>query len=211
MSTPTARPHCKTLWECCLNVQAWNVTTTLVTAFCLALATVLLVQDCYVPDNDVSSVECASKTSVLFADEWVLVVLIALIALCFIVLYQILVTAGFTCDNWCKNKRHTVFLAFIAAICAAVYADFVHSTLKKVPTSPISDPDACFVCPDGQDPSILGGLYFGVVFAFFGAGVTLVVSCTGNRQENGSFKDSSIKLNTFQIRETQPEGSSSQA
>ena len=172
--------------ECCGSVEAWNVTTTLFTAFFLAVGTVLLVQKCYVPDNQTLSSECASKTTVLFADKWVLVVLIACVAFAFIVMYQILRGVGLTCMASCKNKRHNVFLAFLAAACAAVYADFVASTLRRVPTSPIEDPDACFVCPNGRSQNNLAVVFIGVAFAFVGAGITMVVACKSETADSNN-------------------------
>lgn len=163
--------------DLCHSPQAWNVTTTLLTAFFLIVGTILLVQNCYVPDNGTLSSECASQASILFASKYAVAYVIASIALSIIVLYQILVAAGITCDGMCNNSRHTIVLALVSAISAAVYADFVHDTLQKVPTSPIGNPEACYVCPNGRDDANLGVLFTAVVFAFLGFVSTIIVSC----------------------------------
>ena len=170
----------------CNSAIAWNTTTTILSAFFLALGTVLLTQECFVPSTNTLKSACASQATVLFADYWVLVVLIACCAFILIVIHQILVVSGLTCDGVCKNKRHVVVLSGVTAICAAIYADFVDHTLKEIPTTAIQQPDTCFVCPDGTDPTNLAALWIGVVCAFAGFVVSLVLVCSNNgRRDDG--------------------------
>ena len=107
---------CKELFS---GARAWNATTTILTAFFLVVGTLLLTQSCFVPDNGMNAADCASQTSVLLADSWVLIVLVATGAFILIAVYQILVAVGVTCDGFCNNERHTIFLSLVAAVCAA--------------------------------------------------------------------------------------------
>ena len=179
----TMAGNCSVCRRLFVNVQAWNVTTTLFTAFFLVVATIVLLKSCYVPNNDMTTIACASQTNLLFEDSWVLVVLICVVAFVLIVMYQILVAAGVTCDGWCNNKRHTVFLSLLAAISAAVFADFVDHTLRNIPTSAIADPDACYVCPNGQDSGKIALLYIGVIVAFIGFAATVILACSKKNED----------------------------
>ena len=163
--------------QLCCNVHGWNVTTTIVATLFLIVGTLVLTQTCYVPDNGASSANCAGQTSVLLYDSSVLVALVAVIALCITLLFQILVLAGCTCDGWCNNQRHTVVLSIVTFVAAVTYANFVQEELDKLPTSQISDPDACLVCPHGKETDNLLALWIGPVVAFFGVAATMWVSC----------------------------------
>ena len=166
-----------TLRQLCCNVQGWNVTTTIVAAFFLVIGTLVLTQTCYVPDNGVSSANCAGQTSVLLYDSNVLIALVAVVALCITLLFQVLVLMGCTCDGWCNNKRHTVAMSMVTFVAAVTYASFVQNELKKIPTSSISDPDACLVCPHGRETENLAALWFGPVSAFLGFAITSYLTC----------------------------------
>ena len=182
-STKNIRTSCANLFR---SAEAWNVTTTLITAFFLACGVIALTQTCYVPDNDTKSVECASQTTVLFADKWVLVVLIAAITFVIIMMYQILVAAGITCSGLCNNKRHTITLSLLTAVSATVFANFTISTLDKIPTTPISDPDACFVCPHGRDSANVALMYVAIAVAFAGFLATIFLTCCNGSSDSSN-------------------------
>lgn len=168
---------CSCLKDAVRSPRVCNVGTTILSAGLLIIGTVALMQSCFVPDNDTTSLECASKTTVLFAEEWVIVVLISGIALVLIFFYQILVFGGCTCMSKCDNNRHTVTLSLITGISSTIYVDFVKNTLDKIETSAIANADACYVCPQGHDPLRQSILYCGAVIAWVGFVGCLVISC----------------------------------
>lgn len=172
--------------QLCCNVHGWNVSTTVVCTLFLILGTIVLTQTCYVPDNGVSSANCAGQTSVLLYDSSLLVALVAVVALCLTLLFQLLVLVGCTCEGWCNNTRHTVALSIVTFVAAVVYANFVQEELSRLPTSQISDPDACFVCPHGKETNNLVALWIGPVVALFGVAATLWVSCFRQCFDNDS-------------------------
>ena len=176
------------------NAKAWNVTTTILAGGCLIAGTVVMVQTCTVPDNNTPSYECAGQTTELISNELIFALLISMAAFILIFLYEILVAIGMTCDSCCRNERHTVFIALLAAISATVYADYAMQEMDRVPRTAISNPDACFVCPDGDSPTAKGLFYTAIVITWLGVATCMYVVCLMTRKSAEKKKFEGLKM-----------------
>ena len=173
--------------KCCdlvKNAVTWSATSIILTGALLSIGSVALLQTCYVPENDVSTIECASKTTTLMKNKFVLFALIAMATLILLFFYEILVAVGFTCDGMCNNVRHTVFITLIAGIASTAYTEYLVKTLDSVPTSTINNPDACLVCPNGRDHGRIFWLVRGCIVAWTGFVATLII-CFQPSDERG--------------------------
>ena len=137
-----ARPTCRELFS---SAVAWCATSTIITGFFLCLGTILLVEECFVPDTDKPSAQCASETTTLLSNRFVMFLLIALITFILVFLSQILVAIGWTCDSMCNNERHTVFVTLLSAVSSSLYVNYLTRELNDIPKSFVGNPDACLI------------------------------------------------------------------
>lgn len=77
--------------------------------------------------------------------------LVACVVLVLLSSYHVLDAGGIRCCSCCVHDRSAFVLAFVAAIAATLYADFVSTKLDDVSDSAVSNPTACFVCPNGHN------------------------------------------------------------
>ncbi len=168
-----------------VHAKVWNATTTILAGGLLIAGTTTMVQTCTVTDSDTPSYECVGQTSELISNELIFALLISMGAFIFIFLYEILVAAGMTCDLCCKNERHTITVALAAAISATVYVDYAVKEMDIVPTTAVSNPEACFVCPDAKSDTGKGLLYSAVTCTWVGfAACCYIVCCMYNSNDN---------------------------
>ena len=174
------------------SAVAWSATSIILAGALLCIGTIALVQTCYVPDNEMSTVECASETTTLLKNKFVLFMLIAMATFILVFFYEILVAIGFTCDGLCNNVRHTVVITLVASIAATAYTEYLVKTLRDIPTSTISNPDSCLVCPNGRDHGTIFWLVLGCVIAWTGFAATLIICCQPSSDNTDGLRESMI-------------------
>jgi len=141
-----------------------------------------------------SPLECTSQTTSLFSIRWLLETLVVCAVVILLSLYHVLEGFGLCCGNCCVHQRSALVLSVAAAAASIAYADFLTSKLDAIEDNALSNPLACFVCPNGKDDFSRLILAAGSATSVFGTMATVCVFVVMLQREKKANADKDTKI-----------------